>query len=364
MRTARRLVAGTAAAAAAAMVLLLGLGTAGAGASQAQDSTDEARCADVTGVDVQLLVRGGPLVVESCTSTDAVVVGDSDVLVDRDALVDGPVVVVNGTAVIRGTVTGDVVVLRGQAVIERTATVEGDVVSSRQPRVSNRAEVDGSVHRVQFTAILNGIGIAARIAWWVAISVSTLVAGLVFTGAFGGVARRTVEVGRRAIAPAVGTGLVTAIVVPFVCGLLLFTLVATPLGLAGLAAMAPLYLLGYVAGAVFLGNLMLRERTGLVWSFVLGWIILRVIGVLPFLGVLLTFAATVYGLGAVLVAAWQITRSIPAPAPPDEITDTGSRGGGEPPEDDGDRADPGDTGPNDSDGEIPEPEPSATPSES
>ncbi|MCB1004244.1 MAG: hypothetical protein KDB35_08665, partial [Acidimicrobiales bacterium] len=197
-------------------------------------------------------------------------------------------------------------------------------------------------------------------AWWVAISVSTLVAGLLFTGAFGSVARRTVEVGRRAIAPSIGAGVIAAIGVPLVSGLLLFTLVAAPLGLTGLAAMAPLYLLGYVAGAVFLGNLMLRERTGLVWSFVLGWIILRVVGVLPFLGGLLTLAATVYGLGALLVAAWQLTRSIPAPASPaDEITGAGS-------EDGDSRADHGSTGGDESDESddgVTEAEPSATSSE-
>lgn len=292
-----------------AAVLFLWAGASGATPHQDEGGGDGGSCTEVTGVDVQLLVRGGPLVVESCTSTDAVVVGDSDVLVDRDARVDGPVVVVNGTAVIRGLVTGDVVVLRGRAVIERTAHVEGDVVSSQQPRVSERAEVDGSVERVQFTAILNGIGIAARVAWWVAISVSTLVAGLVFTGAFGGVAQRTVQTARNRVGPSIGTGVIASIGVPLVFGLLLFTLVATPLGLVGLAGMAPLYLLGWVAGALLVGQLILRDRTGPVLAFVLGWLILRVVGVLPILGGLITFAATVYGLGAVLVAIWFLTRS-------------------------------------------------------
>ncbi|MCB1017729.1 MAG: hypothetical protein KDB10_21765, partial [Acidimicrobiales bacterium] len=308
-----------------AMALLVGAGLAGPAAAQGTDDGDAPPCTDVVEVEVQLIVRGGPLVVESCTTTDAVVVGDADVLVDRDATVDGPVVVVNGTAVIRGLVTGDVVVLRGRAVIERTAHVEGDVVSSQQPRVSDRAEVDGSTERVQFTAILNGIGIAARIAWWVAISVSTLVAGLIFAGAFGGVARRTVQVARDAVAPAIGTGGIAALGVPLVSGLLLFTIVATPLGLVGLASMAPLYLLGFVAGATVLGHLILRERTGLVWAFLLGWLILRVLGILPFLGGLLTFAATVYGLGALLVAAWQLTRAV-APA----LSDPGPAADGAP----------------------------------
>lgn len=316
-----------------AAVLLLWAGASGATTRQDEGGGDGGSCTEVTGVDVQLLVRGGPLVVESCTSTDAVVVGDSDVLVDRDARVDGPVVVVNGTAVIRGLVTGDVVVLRGRAVIERTAQVEGDVVSSQKPVVSERAEVDGSVERVQFTAILNGIGIAARVAWWVAISVSTLVAGLVFTGAFGGVAQRTVQTARNRVGPSIGTGVIASIGVPLVFGLLLFTLVATPLGLAGLAGMAPLYFLGWVAGALLVGQLILRDRTGPVLAFVLGWLILRVVGVLPILGGLITFAATVYGLGAVLVAIWYLTRATgtgdettePAPAPAvaaDDASDT------------------------------------------
>ena len=101
--------------------------------------------------------------------------------------------------------------------------------------------------------------------------------------------------------------------------------------------MAPLSLLGYVAGALFLGKLILRERTGLVWSFLLGWFILRVVGVLPFAGGLLTLVATIYGLGALLVAAWQLTRSIPALPPAEGADDVNAAAspdeGGDPPSD-------------------------------
>ena len=77
-----------------AMALLVGAGLAGPAAAQGTDDGDAPPCTDVVEVEVQLIVRGGPLVVESCTTTDAVVVGDADVLVDRDARVDGPVVVI------------------------------------------------------------------------------------------------------------------------------------------------------------------------------------------------------------------------------------------------------------------------------
>ena len=38
------------------------------------------------------------------------------------------------------------------------------------------ARVDGEVHRVRFRELLNGFGLAVRVAWWVAVTVSTLVA--------------------------------------------------------------------------------------------------------------------------------------------------------------------------------------------
>ncbi|HYX79450.1 MAG TPA: hypothetical protein VE976_02450, partial [Actinomycetota bacterium] len=50
-------------------------------------------------------------------------------------------------------------------------------------------------------------------------------------------------------------------------------------------------------------------------SFLAGWAILRVATIVPFLGGLVWFAATVYGLGALAVAARGAGR-IRAPAPP------------------------------------------------
>lgn len=315
MGTTRWVIAGLAV---AAMVTLLGTGTAAA-----QEGDDGPVCIDLTYREDPVILRDSTYVLDSCDGVGSIVVGDVDVLVDERAFVDGPVVVANGTAVIRGHVTGDVVVLRGRAVVERTGRVEGDVLSSRPPLVRDGARVDGEVHRVRFRELLNGFGLAVRVAWWVAVTVSTLVAGLVFTGAFGGLARRTVDAGRRSVGASIGAGVGAGIGVPVVSALLLATLVALPLGLTGLLAMAPLYLAGYVAGAVFLGNLMLRERAGLVWSFVLGWLVLRLVGVLPVLGGLVTVAATVYGLGALLVAVWRMTR----PAVPDP-GDEGERGTG------------------------------------
>ncbi|HMQ26706.1 MAG TPA: hypothetical protein PKA98_12020, partial [Acidimicrobiales bacterium] len=55
-----------------AAVLLLWAGASGATPRQDEGGGDGDSCTEVTGVDVQLLVRGGALVAEACTSTHAV----------------------------------------------------------------------------------------------------------------------------------------------------------------------------------------------------------------------------------------------------------------------------------------------------
>jgi hypothetical protein len=69
--------------------------------------------------------------------------------------------------------------------------------------------------------------------------------------------------------------------------------------------MVPLSAVGFVAGALVLGRRIMKEPRGLAIAFVVGWAILRVVDLIPGLGNLATFAATVYGLGALVVAAWR-----------------------------------------------------------
>jgi hypothetical protein len=89
-----------------------------------------------------------------------------------------------------------------------------------------------------------------------------------------------------------------------------------PLGLVGLATLVPLSAMGFVAGALAFGRLLVREPRSLVVAFLAGWGILRVVDLVPGLGNLASFAATVYGLGALAVAAWRARAARATPAPP------------------------------------------------
>jgi hypothetical protein len=98
---------------------------------------------------------------------------------------------------------------------------------------------------------------------------------------------------------------------------LLASLIGLPLGAVVLLALGFLYTLGYVASAYFLGRLVLKASRGRVPAYVVGWAILSAVGLIPVVNVIVLIAATIYGVGMIVVATFR-TRSVsPQPAPPD-----------------------------------------------
>jgi energy-coupling factor transporter transmembrane protein EcfT len=93
--------------------------------------------------------------------------------------------------------------------------------------------------------------------------------------------------------------------------LLLVVVVAIPLGLFLLLALALLYTLGYVAGAHLVGRRLVNPPGSRYVAFLVGWLILRGIGLIPFLGGLVWVVASIGGLGALVIAARRST-SVPA----------------------------------------------------
>jgi hypothetical protein len=262
------------------------------------------------------VVVTGRVEVPEGRTTDAVVIFDGPA--DIAGRVDGPVIAANGDIRVTGTVDEDVVAFNGRAIIEDGARVGGGVVSSDEPRVASGATVEDDVERVNFTNFFNVLGWVLWLVWWLAVSVSTLVLGLLLVALFPRAAGAAVAAGRSRAGPCIGWGLLLAIALPVLSIALLFTILGIPLGLVGLASVVPLYALGFVAGALVLGRWIIREPRSLVVAFLVGWAILRVVDLIPALGDLITFAATVYGLGALAVAAWRATRwtrAAPAPAP-------------------------------------------------
>jgi hypothetical protein len=222
-----------------------------------------------------------------------------------DGTVDGSLTAFDAPVTISGRVNGDVVVFNGRVVLRSGATVTGDVVSQIAPVVASGATIGGETRRVQTNVNWEGFGWVGRLAWWLAVSVSTLVVGLVLVWLVGRGAAGILEAGRSQVGPAVGWGLLVFFGLPILALLALVTLVGLPLGLGLLAALGLIYALGYGASAWVLGRSLLRPPTAWVVAFLVGWAILRVVALVPILGGLVWFAAVVFGLGVLVVAIWR-----------------------------------------------------------
>jgi hypothetical protein len=233
-----------------------------------------------------------------------------------DGTVNGSLTAFDAPVTISGRVNGDVVVFNGRVELRSGANVTGDVVSQQAPVVASGATIGGSTKRLQTRTNWEGFGWVGRLGWWLAVSVSTLVVGLVLLWLVGRGAARILEAGRTRIGPSIGLGLLLFFGLPILAIIALLTVVGIPLGLGLLAALLLIYALGYSAAAWILGRSIVRGLTSWVVAFLAGWAILRIVALVPILGGLVWFAAVVVGLGALAVAIWQgrsANQAAPAP---------------------------------------------------
>ncbi|HEX6261974.1 MAG TPA: hypothetical protein VF097_03900 [Actinomycetota bacterium] len=246
------------------------------------------------------------------------------VIFNGPAVVEGTVeewlVVFNGRTEITGTVREDVIVFAGDVVLRSGSEVQGDVITLEDPQIEDGATIGGSVDDLQTRFDLYDSTFVGRFAWWLAYTVSTLVLGLVLLFLAPRLDLAAITSLRDRAGAAIGFGLMVFVLLPIVAGLLLVTVVGIPLGLFLIGGLALIYSIGYVVGGLALGRLAVREPTSRYVAFLLGWGALRVVALVPFLGGLAWFVATVLGLGTLWVAGrWApggVRPPTPAPAPP------------------------------------------------
>ncbi len=102
--------------------------------------------------------------------------------------------------------------------------------------------------------------------------------------------------------PAFGVGFALAICLPLLAVLALVTVVGIPFGIGLLLALAPLAAVGYVTGAWVLGRTMVGPPDRRFLAFLAGWAVLRLAGLVPFVGALVFLITAMFGVGALLWA--------------------------------------------------------------
>jgi hypothetical protein len=264
--------------------------------------------------DTQVVITGRVVVASDETVGDVVILnGDARI----NGSVDGSVFALNGDVIVRGSVEDDVIAMNGRVVAEGGSRIGGDVTSRERARISSGATVDGDVKSVSRRFALGQIGIVAAILIWLAVAVSTLVFGLLLLLIAPRAADAFADAGRTAVGASIGLGIAAAIGLPLVGLILLASVVGLPLGAVVLLTLGFVYMLGYVASAFFLGRLILRPPQNRFLAYLVGWGILSVAGVIPVINVIVAIAATVYGLGMIVVATFRARSGPREPAPAD-----------------------------------------------
>ena len=285
------------------------LGIASAPSAFAQDE------GGTTGDDDQVVLTGELLVPVGAT------VG-TGVIFNGDATIDGTatesVVAFNGDVEITGTVGDDVVAFNGRVIVRSGAEVGGDIASRHDPQIEDGATVGGEIKGISGRFDLEGLGWVARYVWWFGYTVSTLILGFVLLLFLPGVDGPLADAFRRRTGASFWFGAAIFFLLPIAAVLLLGVVVAIPLGVFLLLALALVYTFGYVAGAHVLGRQLVKQPGSRYVAFLVGWLILRGIGLIPFLAGLVWVVASIAGLGALAIAA-RGSRSAsapPSPAPP------------------------------------------------
>jgi cytoskeletal protein CcmA (bactofilin family) len=261
-----------------------------------------------------VVITGGAVIPAGQTAGDVVVI-DGGVRIDGHAT--GDVVSVSGPIRIAGRVDGDVFAVSDRAFLAPTARVAGDLRYGDEPPVlAPGARVAGKISKEDWADAGKGWGWVSALAWWLAVSVSTLIVGALLVW----LAPRALDAAERAVrehlGATIGLGVAIAIGVPLLAILAIVTLVGIPFGIALLLAAIPVLLVAYTTSAWIVGRRILRDRSAWV-ALLAGWGILRLLALIPVAGALVGLAATVVGLGALTVALWHARRPGATPARPE-----------------------------------------------
>jgi hypothetical protein len=253
--------------------------------------------------DEDQIVLSGTVEVPRGNQVGEVVVLHGSARIDGVAL--GDVIVLDGGIIIEGQVSGSVIAMDGSVKLGSSARVGGDVTARGRIAVSEGAVVDGRIRQHAAFTWRTPVSLFGRFATWLAVSVSTLLLGLAIVF----VAPRGVEAAFDAarsapwFAAAWAAGL--AVGIPILAVLAMASLVALPLGLAVVLALALAAFAGYALAGYALGRLVWTNPERQVVAFLVGWGALRLVALVPFVSGVTFVLAAALGLGAAAVATWR-----------------------------------------------------------
>jgi hypothetical protein len=258
-----------------------------------------------------LIVLQGSAEVPESQTVDTVVVFDGSATID--GAVESSVVAFNAPVTISGSVGEDVVSFSGTVTVRSGGSVGGDVVSRTEPVIEEGATIGGEIRRTG-DLFRDPFPFWGRIAAWLAVSVSTLLLGVLLLALAPRAADGLDAAWRSAAGATVGWGLLLLVGLPLVAILAFITIVGIPFGFGLAMALFLIYALGYTTGAWLLGRRLVGAPRSRFLAFLVGLGILRLVALVPIVAGIVGAIAAVLGLGAIAVAIWRARRPVPATA--------------------------------------------------
>jgi len=218
----------------------------------------------------------------------------------------GDVIVLDGPITIGGQVSGDVIAVHGPVRLLATAQVVGTVRAGGDVHVSDGAQVNGGIQRDARFTLAGPLHVLGPLLASAAMAVSILVVALVLLLFAPRGVERVAAAGRTSPFVSAGWGLLSAIALPIISIAAGATILGLPLALALLLGIGLLWLVGMAWVTWIVGRAFVKEPRSRWAALLAGWGIGTAIGLVPFVNVVWWTLGSVFGLGAMIVAAWRV----------------------------------------------------------
>jgi cytoskeletal protein CcmA (bactofilin family) len=270
-----------------------------------------------------LRVAGSDVTVSGEVGRDVVVAGDKIDLTDQaaigndlvfagrsinvDSLIEEGILGASTKTVLSSIIGDDVEVVVDRLTISSTAIIQGDLVytSENEAVIQSGARIIGSTtHNLATHYDFPDIGLwVGFIAFFM-----TLVTGIVIILVAPKRAQAVAESIKVNTLPALGWGALALFVTPIALVLVFITIIGIPVSVMGLIVYVIAIFLSQIAVGLFIGYWILGylrsvdSRGILIGAFVIGFTLLTLVKLIPYIGWALWLATTVFGIGAMLLS--------------------------------------------------------------
>jgi len=245
-------------------------------------------------------------------------------MVSINGPVNGKISVAAGNIDINSTV-GDSVFAKvdqqGQFILKPNAHVKGSVYYTWDKELIQEegALVEGSVEREEPGYAVSGKDVkkmftSAYWGWKLFSFAALLLIGLIILAIWGKFGEKVAAKSVEKFGKSLGIGFLVFILVPIAFFVLMVTIIGIPLAFVGLLAYGILFYVSKVFASLMVGTMLIKgigkkKKVDRYLGFLVGLIVLSLIGIIPFIGGLVWFILTVTAFGAFLILAYEGTKS-------------------------------------------------------